>query len=166
MNEENDVRRSISSRMFAPHAFALVLGVMLCFLVDPVSARDSCSPTQSNQAVYRLKEARKSWKTLRVHQKIFAACDDGELAEGYSDAVVTLFAQNWSHFGQFVALARDDAAFQRWTMKHIDASASTDDLKKIVEHTSRCTVKADEKELCSMIRESAEAALSEIEQVD
>lgn len=166
MNEENDVRRSISSRMFAPHAFALMLGVMLCFLVAPVAARDSCSPTQSDQAVSRLKEARKSWKTLRVHQKVFAACDDGELGEGYSDAVVTLLAKNWSHFGQFVVLARDDAAFQRWTMKHIDASASTDDLRKIVEHTSHCTAKADEKELCKMIRESAEAALSEVDQVD
>jgi hypothetical protein len=166
MNREKDVSRSVSPRMFAPHVFSLVLGIMLFVPAAPIRAAEKCSSKLNDQAISRLSEARANWKALRAHHKAFAACDDGELGEGYSDAVATLLSRNWSQFGQFVALARDDAAFQRWTIKHIDASASAENLRRIVAHTSLCIDKAGEKALCTMVRTSAEAALSDADQVN
>lgn len=155
----------VTSRIFAACSFFLLLGVMLFSPAASAGVGASCSSKQNDQAIARLNEARENWKSLRAHQKAFAACDDGELGEGYSDAVAMLLSRTWSQFEQFVAIAREDVAFQRWAVRHIDASASSEELSEIVRHASRCAKQADEENLCTVIRKSAEAALSETNQI-
>jgi hypothetical protein len=121
-------------------------------------------------AIYReadasLNSTRGSWSSLLGHQAKFEPCDDGALAEGYSDAVVTLFAHKWDQFGAFVALSERHPAFQRWAIGHIDASASDEDLKRIVLNAGTCIDDSHTRSLCKTVQQAASNALIEIGQL-
>jgi hypothetical protein len=88
-----------------------------------------------------LANATGSWHALQKHQRIFASCDDGALAEGYSDAVVKLLANHWERFPVFAALSQRDPAFRRWAIRHIDSSAASDDLKRVVRHAQPASIR-------------------------
>lgn len=142
--------------------FSIVLfGIAGCLPISSTSAQEHCSPEMNNRAVSLLIDARENWPSLLKHQKKFAVCDDGELGEGYSDAVVRLFAQKWDQFGTFAAIATKDPAFQHWAVRHVDATASDDDLHKIILNTNTCANDVKVASLCKIIRQSAENALAE-----
>ncbi len=125
-------------------------------------ARDSCSPELSRQADASLVAARDSWQSLAQHQRAFKACDDGALAAGYSDGVTRLFAQRWDEFDTFATIAGSDPAFARWAVGHIDASASSGDLQKILRNAGRCG-DVSAQGLCRKVRRAASVALVELE---
>jgi len=99
------------------------------------------------------------------HQKTFGPCDDGALGEGYSDAVVTLFADRWDQFDAFVRITKRNPAFRRWAVGHIDATTSDTDLKKIKRNAARCRGDAKKRNLCKTIRAAASEALTETMQI-
>jgi hypothetical protein len=114
--------------------------------------------------MYRLAEASLAdaayrWPSLLKHERTFATCDDGALAEGYSDAVVTNFAKRWDQFGLFVTLSTRHPAFRRWSIRHIDASASDEQLKQIMLNAATCI--GDVKSVCEAIHQAAANALTE-----
>jgi len=115
----------------------------------------------NNRANYLLINARGNWPSLLKHQRIFSSCDDGELGEGYSDAVVHLFAMRWDQFGKFIALANTHPAFQHWAVRHIDATASNEDLNQIIINATTCIDDATVASVCKSIRQAAENALME-----
>lgn len=140
---------------------ASLFGIFGCLPFASTLAQEHCSPEMNDKAVSTLIDARENWRSLQMHQRKFAACDDGELGEGYSDAVVHLFASKWDQFGAFAAIAKTNAAFQRWAVRHIDATASDDDLKKIVLNANTCTDDVKVGNLCKIVWQSAENALAE-----
>lgn len=160
-NETKYMRKSATARTSAHHLCIRMLGVMFCLNTASALAEGNCSPEKNARAISLLVDARGNWPSLRDHQKEFVACDDGELGEGYSDAVVKLLSRNWDQFGQFVDIARDDVAFQKWVVKHIDASASGADLRMIVRNTSGCGHEQGAEKICNIIGKSAEDALAE-----
>lgn len=110
-------------------------------------------------------DVRGSWPSLLKHQKAFDSCDDGALAEGYSDAVVTLLAQRWDQFSEFVVLSKKHPAFRRWVIRHIDATASDEDLKKVMLNAATCIDDVKTKSLCKGVRQAAADALTEWKQL-
>jgi hypothetical protein len=132
-----------------------------CLPFSQASAQGNCSPEMNNRAVSLLVDARENWPSLLKHQRNYAVCDDGELGEGYSDAVVRLFAQRWNQFGTFVSIAKKNPAFQGWAVRHIDATASDEDLNKIILNANTCINHVNVANLCKIIRQSAENALME-----
>lgn len=149
----------------------LIKGLRACFLVflfwpglgcapfAQASAPTNCPPEMNSRAGNLLVDARSDWSSLSKHQKVFASCDDGELGEGYSDAVADLFAKRWDLFGTFVTLATTDPTFQDWAIRHIDASVSEEDLDRIILNSSTCLNDPSLEKLCKMIRQSAADAL-------
>jgi hypothetical protein len=104
------------------------------------------------------------WPALLKHRRTFAACDDGGLAEGYSDAIVRLLAHRWDQFGTFVAISKRHPEFQRWAIQHIDATTSDDDLKKVELNAGSCINNRKTRVLCKAIQEAAESARAELSQ--
>lgn len=144
--------------------FSIFLPLMLALGGIPLSRAatpDSCSGEVNTRAESLLINARDSWPALLKHQRAFAFCDDGSLGEGYSEAVVALLAKRWEQFDRFASLANKDPSFRRWAIRHIDASASDDDLNKIISNASSCMKKGKEKVLCTAIRQAATRALAE-----
>jgi hypothetical protein len=147
--------------------YLMALTMLMGFGAVPSSAtaKNACSIDMYERADASLLSAAGSWGSLLQHQKAFASCDDGALAEGYSDAVASLLARRWDKFDLFLVLSKRNPAFRRWAVRHIDATASDDDLNKIVLNASACIDDVKAKSLCRTIQQAAVDALTEQKQL-
>lgn len=146
------------SLIFLVLLFGLGLG---CVSFSQASAYRNCSPEMNSRAGSLLVDARRNWSSLFKHQRVFASCDDGELGEGYSEAVANLFAKRWDQFGTFVALAKKHPDFQNWAIRHIDATVSDNDLNRVILNSNTCINNATVGGICRAIRQGAANALME-----
>jgi hypothetical protein len=121
-----------------------------------------CTQAQENQAFSDI-DRLKDWDSVYRSFRRFAQCDDGAIGEGYSDVVARLLAQNWKELSTLSRLASSDHAFQRFVLRHIDATDSGDDLKVIAKN-ARLHCPPAEKHLCSLIGAQSEIALKEIDE--
>ena len=100
-----------------------------------------------------------SWKQLYASYRKFAGCDDGSIAEGYSESVRRLLVTRWNSLPEFSELAANNSGFKKFVLRHIDATLSIDDLSAIRDGAKkRCPAGASG--LCMRIRIAAEEALS------
>lgn len=105
------------------------------------------------------------WKGLYNFYLKFKKCDDGgETSESYSEAVVRLLADHWDKLPEFVALSSKHVGFKKFVFRHIDATTSDDDLKKISQ-LSRVQCPGTDRALCAAIGSQAEAAIKESNEV-
>jgi hypothetical protein len=112
------------------------------------------------RALGSVTSARRDWKILQAHFRMYGQCDDGPIAEGYSDNVVTLLAHNWNFFSELARLARSDSTFLQFVLTHIDATAATEDLQT-VQRNALAACPAGNAELCRRIAAQATSALEE-----
>ena len=128
-------------------------------LTSTAPANSRCSTDMYKRADASLVRAATEWSLLLSHQRAFGSCDDGALAEGYSDAVVSLLAHHWDQFDALVGLSARNPAFSQWVIRHIDATADSEDLRKVLRNTASCTGSA--KRLCRALTRGAQNALTE-----
>ena len=138
---------------------AMVMG--LGSLPSAATPNDHCSTDMYQRADASLVSAQGDWGSLWRHQEAFGSCDDGALAEGYSDAVVTLLAHRWDRFDALVGLSTRSPNFRQWAIRHIDATASPDDLTKVLGNTAKCTGSAKARDVCREIARAAREALKD-----
>lgn len=58
----------------------------------------------------------KSWQELESHFSKYGHCDDGAIAEGYSESISFLMENNWSYFLNY----KMEKAFFDFVKKHVD----------------------------------------------
>lgn len=126
--------------------------------VEPFLARfeqsKRCANSDENQAEKDV-DSLKTWDQLYRSYKEFAPqCDDGAVAEGYSDAVGKLLAAHWDHFPRLVKLANADKGFREFVVRHVDESLSSETRAKISKN-ARSECPADAKRLCGLIADAA-----------
>lgn len=91
-----------------------------------------------------------NWHDVYESFKRFSRCDDGLIAEGYSDAMTKLLANKWEEFGGFVRLATRDKNFRRFVIRHVDETVPTDRLQLIAKNArNHCPVQSAD--LCKQI---------------
>ena len=71
------------------------------------------------------------WSEVYQSFTRFSQCDDGGIAEGYSDAIGKLLADKWDQFPDLVKLATKDKRFQSFVLRHVDETIPDDMLKKV-----------------------------------
>ncbi len=125
------------------------------------SRRHPCTAEQEKQAS-RDMDHLKGWRAVYRSFRRFGQCDDGEIAEGYSDAVAQLLAKRWGTLPELDGLVSADSAFKRFVLDHIDATASYDDLKAMAGN-ARLRCRPRQKQLCDSIARQAENAMKEID---
>jgi hypothetical protein len=97
-----------------------------------------------------------SWDRLYQWYKTYGECDDGVMAEGYSEAVARNLVDRWKTLPRLAELARKDDGFQPFVLKHLNQTLNDDDLKKIRANAeSRCP--AGLHRLCGDVKKQAEA---------
>lgn len=94
------------------------------------SSAQQCSVTQA-QAAERSVDSIDSWPTIYSAYRQYGHCDDGSIAEGFTDRVVHLLATRWDSLEQAQQLAARDPKFQTFIVRHIDTSASTSELDMV-----------------------------------
>ena len=96
-----------------------------------------------------------SWNRLYRWYLNYGECDDGSIAEGYSEAVARNLVDRWGTLPRFAELARKDSDFQRFVLKHIDQTLNDTDLKKISKNAATyCPTGL--RRLCVDLRKQAE----------
>jgi hypothetical protein len=102
----------------------------------------------------------RDWKAFYRVFKRLAHCDDGAMAENFSENVVRLLAKDWKLISDLDTLAASDQIFRRFVLNHIDATANPDDLRIIIGNSrERCPATA--LQMCRSIESEAKSALKE-----
>jgi len=115
----------------------------------PPTQSSSCTSEQARKAeadAYILK----SWELVHLSFVNYANCDDGAIAEGYSDSISRLLADQWQQFAKLQELAGQDAPFKEFVLRHIDESMSPEQAKAIGQNV-RLHCPYGGKALCSEI---------------
>ena len=97
-----------------------------------------------------------SWTAIYRSFRKYHHCDDGAIATGYTDSVVRNLVRNWVRLSELEAMLRRDLRFEAFVLRHISATALTEDLQRI--KTSECPKGA--LGLCKKVQQAAERALS------
>jgi hypothetical protein len=78
---------------------------------------NECTKQQAMQAEENTDHLN-NWSEVYQSFSRFSQCDDGGIAEGYSDAVGRLLADNWDQFSGLKRLAARDTRFQSFVLRH------------------------------------------------
>jgi hypothetical protein len=93
--------------------------------------------------------------------KSYGQCDDGAIAEGYSESVARILVDHWNTLPDLARLQSKDAEFRRFVLKHIDATLNVSDIRKIRKKASaQCP--AGLRHICNELREQSDIALKEL----
>ena len=127
---------------------------------DTQGEQNQCSEARVIEAV-KESSSLKSWQNIYDSYKKYQQCDDGAIAEGYSDSITGLMANNWDALKDLKMFTETDKEFLKFILRHIDASVDPDDVKKVSDNASQHCA-ANFSELCSLIKERAEEILKEL----
>jgi hypothetical protein len=95
-----------------------------------------------------------NWEAVRLAHQRFAHCDDGVVAEGFTDVVVRTLASHWSSFSEVAAISDRDPKFRSFLLRHINASADKQQLAQVAALAqSKCP--HGQRNLCAAIRNAA-----------
>lgn len=141
-------------------AFMLVIVSAWLGLVQfvPVVFADSrmCSKEEAQEAESVAATAN-SWQQLYQQYKLYAHCDDGAIAEGFSEAVTRLLSDRWRDIRELEAILKDARRFRDFVVRHVDETVPADRLDSIAKNaTRRCP--RNMKSLCSDIASAAARA--------
>jgi hypothetical protein len=136
---------NMMSKHIIVHLILSLFFVSLCSasMVDQICTRDEA--IEAENEIDKLND----WDSLYKSFKQFAHCDDGAIAEGYSD-IIGLLLGDWKNFNRVAELTASDLNFKRFVIKHLDETIPYDTGEKIFENVQkRCPSNA--KKLCKLI---------------
>ena len=158
-------RPSSLAEMGAPDILRLARAVVLstitlaCILLSTMNAYASnCSVADQNALLAELPTL-KTWAAIhRAFRKYAPQCDDGAMAEGFSDAIVGQLATRWDALLELDRMATADSAFRSFVLRHIDASADEAQLKQVAGNAAnRCPSR--QKRICTDLASAARRAV-------
>ena len=83
-----------------------------------------------------------SWTALYRAFDQFKHCDDGAIAEGYSETVSRLLAEDWKNLGRLRILVDRNRGFEHFVFRHIDGTWHLERLIKVEANAKyRCSKK-------------------------
>ncbi|MBL0010384.1 MAG: hypothetical protein IPP22_03890 [Nitrosomonas sp.] len=72
-----------------------------------------------------------SWAELYQQFERYAHCDDGAIAEGFSESISLLLAEQWTDIPQVSAILIPNPTFQRFIIEHIDETVPVKRLERV-----------------------------------
>ncbi len=96
----------------------------------------------------------RSWNEIHSAFKKFSHCDDGAIAEGYSESVSQMLANHWDQLSSLEKQIKTDQKFEDFIIRHINQTIAKENAIKIVENAhKRCPKRS--KKLCKKIETAA-----------
>jgi hypothetical protein len=112
----------------------LVIRASSCFvlflLLDGNAWAGECT-RQDVDAADAVLDHMDSWQSIASVFRHFAKCDDGYIAEGFSDRISRLLADHWEQVPDLVALSRTTPGLESFVVRHLDETIDFSDAKKI-----------------------------------
>jgi hypothetical protein len=91
-----------------------------------------------------------SWAEVAAVFRRFSKCDDGYIAEGFSDRVSRLLANHWDQINDLVALNRTTPGLESFVVRHLDGTINLTDARTI-SRLSKNSCPKDGQSLCRKI---------------
>lgn len=133
---------------------ALIVFSLYCFGIAQAGgvSEKACSRVEEFQAETEI-EGLNDWPLVYRAYLRFGHCDDGAIAEGYSDTVIRLLTDQWDQIAELNRLALLNNKFEKFVLHHIDELATKNDLQTILKNTQKsCPKKAQR--LCRSIEDA------------
>ena len=109
------------------------------------------------QAAETVAATARSWRQLHQQFERYSRCDDGAIAEGFSESVTLLLAEHWREIRKLATVLRHDPAFREFVIRHIDETVPAERLNHIARNANkRCL--GSLKNLCRDIEAAAKKA--------
>lgn len=121
----------------------------VCWMPNTSADAPICTQAEAQEAESVAAIAR-SWRQSHQQFKRYAHCDDGAIAEGFSESVSILLAEHWEDIGQLGAILKSDPTFRKFVIRHIDETIPVDRLERIVKNADKSCPR-NLKKLCSDI---------------
>lgn len=115
----------------------LLLAILWVFVAPCSRAGDKACPQEDAQLAEAQAATAVSWQQLHEQFARYSQCDDGAIAEGFSDVVTRLLADQWSEVSSLVPILRASPDFRKFILRHIDETAPAKRLEQISEHAER-----------------------------
>lgn len=111
---------------------------MASVLWTPIAVADkrACATEEARSAEVVAATA-DSWVHLHQRFERYAHCDDGAIAEGFSEAVSSLLADQWTEIRQFDAMLASHSSFSEFVIRHIDETLPKERLERIGENARK-----------------------------
>ena len=156
--------RVIAARVFAARAIAvraIAIGALLLSVGGAARAQfPDCTDAQAKRAEKDIGAVR-TWDALYKSYKQYEKCDDGDVADAYSDAVATLLVEHWSTLPRLAQLAKKNDDFWQFVLDHIDSSDDPGDLRAIRRRAER-RCPAGLLSTCRDLKKAADSAIEEL----
>ncbi len=137
----------------------------LCIMCSNSPAKNrSCAINEAIEAETSISTL-KDWAAIYDSFKKFRHCDDGSIAEGYSNAIVHTLADQWDEMETLVRFALTDVDFYKFILKHIDASTDKSELEMVLTNSGKHCIKLNGT-ICDAINKRAKSALEYIQSVE
>lgn len=138
-----------------------VRAMALCLVTVPLSfnalADGRICTKQEARAAEAVAATARTLEQLHRQFERYSHCDDGAIAEGFSEAVTWLLAERWQDVLRSYKVLKHDSAFRVFVIRHIDETVPTERLNQITENASnRCS--GSMKDFCRDIEMAAKKA--------
>jgi len=141
-------------------AIFLAAGILLANQVPHASAGNQPCANQESQAAEAVAATASTWEQLHQQFKLYGHCDDGAVAEGFSEVVSLLLVERWGYVHGLDVLSAADPDFRKFVIHHIDETVPSDRLIQIRKNSAtQCPDRL--KTLCHDIEVAAMDALNE-----
>jgi hypothetical protein len=137
----------------------LVLSLVTLAVQTGYAQQHACTDAEARHALDEAVMLR-TWDTLYRSYKSYQHCDDGAIGEGYSESVARILVDHWQTLPQLDRLARKDAHFRRFVLRHLDATLNMDDVEK-VRKTATTQCPSGLRVLCDDLIKQANSAINE-----
>jgi hypothetical protein len=115
--------------------------LLLCLTLEPTLVFGQAATCDQKTAMRADAEADalRTWPQIHDSFLRYRLCDDGSIAEGYSNSVVSMLSDRWDELPSLQTLIMRDKSFRRFVFAHIDATASLADLEAVSKNAEhRC----------------------------
>jgi len=131
----------------------LILGFLIFSANSAYAADDSQCTTDKAMKAEALPNI-KQWDDFYTAYQSYGVCDDGSIAEGFSDSAAKMLANHWDQIGIFIALSAKDQGFRDFIVGHIDETDDLNDISRII-WNARNMCPAGAKGLCKALEVQA-----------
>ncbi|MBE1161798.1 hypothetical protein IGX34_15555 [Dyella sp. 7MK23] len=92
----------------------------------------------------------KTWASVFTSYQHYKQCDDGAIAEGYSDSIADLLAAHWDQVGELNKLAIAHPEFEGFVIRHLD-DLMTPVQSTVIRTQAKSSCPASASKLCEAI---------------
>jgi len=91
---------------------------------------DNCTIEQAKE-IEEKASTLKTWDQVFNAWQLFNHCDDGAIAEGFSESITLILFNHWAEKGHLIELIKENPDFEKFILKHIDQTVPSDRLSKL-----------------------------------